>query len=206
MTEGGSSSESSESDSSEEAAAHVEPSQDPQQAESTVTDIPNTEAQQTADVLPTANVEPSLATADTSVQPEPDVGQIPTDPLQLLPEDPSQSAPGTDTAQETPQESVHTDATEVQLNNEGTLQPETDTTIGTGGDNTQPQGSSTTTTTDTFQETTPPSLPDNKATLNPFSSSSTLPIPINAAMTGVPVCFTFQFKTQEPNLPRGDSM
>ncbi|GLD52549.1 low-density lipoprotein receptor-related protein 2 [Lates japonicus] len=199
------SSESSESNSSEETASHVEPSQDPLQPALTETGVPN--AIEETDPPDTAALPPSAesATLNTSALPDPEDPQSSTDALQLMPDDPSQTALGVDISQDMPdpaQDSINADTVHVVPDMEVSRHPgttETDLTIGVGG-TTQLQ---VTTTYQGFpQGATPPFPPTHP----PVSTTPPLPIPISTALTGVPVCFTFTFETPEPDPPRGDSI
>ncbi|XP_038558405.1 dentin sialophosphoprotein-like [Micropterus salmoides] len=205
------SSDSSESNSSEEAATQVGPSQEP------LADMSNgmeeTDPTDTAALLPSADTGPSPATLDTSALPDHDDPQTSSDALQLMPDDPSQTALGIDISQDMPHsdpahDSVTADTMHVLPNTDVSLHPEltvTDITIGIGGTN-QPQG--TTATYQGFLQDATPTLPPHitKATAPPFSTAPPLPIAIDTTLTGVPVCFTFQFTTPVPDPPRGDSM
>ncbi|KAL7391268.1 hypothetical protein ABVT39_006970 [Epinephelus coioides] len=216
------SSESSEADSSEETATHVEPSQEPLQPAFTETDMPNaieeTNSPDAAALLPSADPGPSPATPDTSALPNPEDPQTSTDtvPLQLMPDDPSQTALGVDYPQDMPdsdpaQDSPNTDNVQGLPHTEVSRHPGlTDAVIAVGGTD-QPQVTTTTTTITTYQRfpqgATPPFPPHIiKPTPPPFHRAPPLPIPIGTALTGVPVCFTFQFATTEPEPPRGDSI
>ncbi|XP_044054129.1 coagulation factor V-like isoform X2 [Siniperca chuatsi] len=207
------SSESSESNSSEETTTHVGPSQEPLQPVFTETDMPNameeTDPLDTAALLPSADAGPSTATLDTSALPDPEDPQSATDAntLQLMPDDPSQTALGIDISQDMPdsdpaQDSINADTVHIP-DTESSLHPgltETDIIIGIDGTN-QPK---VTTTYQGFpQDSTPPIT---KTTPPPFSTAPPLPIAIETALTGVPVCFTFQLATPEPDAPRGDSI
>lgn len=206
LSEGGDSSKSSESsecNSSEEAAANAEPSQDPLQTAFTETVIPNA----IEDTAPG----PSPATINTSALLDPEDPQTSTDtsPLQLIPDDPAQTDIGIDVSNDIPdpaQNSNHADTVHVLQVNEVSPHPgitEPDIFMGFGG-TTQPQLA---TTYHGFpQGATPPFPPHIKPTLPPFSTTPSLPIPIGATMNGVPLCFTFQFGTREPDPPRGDSI
>lgn len=207
--------ESSEFNSSEETETHVEPSQDPLQPAFTEADLPNaigeTDPVDTVAPLPSADSGPSLTTLNTSAIPEPEDPQTSTDTdaLQLMPDDPSQTAMGTgilldmpDLAQDTITiDTVHVlSDTEISLHS-GRTKP--DIIIGTGGA-TQPQV--TTTKNQGFlQGSTLPFSPHIKPTLPPFSITPPLPI-LGTSLIDVPVCFPFQFETPEPEPPRGDSI
>ncbi|XP_042344945.1 mucin-2-like [Plectropomus leopardus] len=206
------SSESAESNSSEEAVSHVEPSPDPLQPAFTGTD--ETVSPVTAALLPSADAGPPPTTPDTSALPNPEHPQTSTDTeaRQLVPDDPSQTAQGVDISQNMPVSdpahvSVHSDTVHAVPDAEVSLHPgltDTGTTITVSGTN-QPQ---VTTTYQRFpQSATPPSPPHIiKPTPTPFSRAPPLPIALGTALPGVPVCFTFQFPTQEPDPPRGDSI
>lgn len=168
--------------------------------------MPN--AMEETDPPGTAALPPSPATQD------PEDPQTSTDALQLMPDDPSQAALGVDISQDMPdsdpaQDSINGDTVHVLPDTEVSLHPgltETEINIGTDGTN-QPQ-----VTTNTYQGSprgaTPPfpSPHSIQPTPPPFSTAPPLPIPIGTALTGVPVCFTFQFETPEPDPPRGDSI
>ncbi|XP_069557571.1 uncharacterized protein [Brachyistius frenatus] len=54
---------------------------------------------------------------------------------------------------------------------------------------------------------TPPFPPHIiRPTPRSFSTVTPVPISIGTALTGIPVCFTFQYLTSEPDPPRGDNM
>ncbi|XP_074493318.1 uncharacterized protein LOC141768822 [Sebastes fasciatus] len=216
------SSESSESNSSEETASRVGLSQEPLQPAFPETDLPNameeTDPTGAAALLPSIDAGPSPATLDTSalLDTEDPQTSTDTDALQLMPDDPSQTALGIDISQDMPdsdpaQDSINTDTVHVLPDAEVSLHPaltDTGTIIGGAGIN-QPQVTTTTTTTyQRFPQGTTPPFPPHviKPTPPPFSTAPALPVPIGTTMTGVPVCFTFQFTTPEPDPPRGDSM
>lgn len=203
------SSESTESASSEEAAADAEPSEEPLQPAVTETDMSNAmeETNPTGTQLP-STAGPSPATLDTAALPDPEDPQASTDTdtLHLMPDDPSQTL-GVDVSQDMPSDPAH-DSINTGTDHilPDTLEPGlkgTGLIIGIDGTN-QPRVSTTTATYQEFPKgATPPFTP------HIIKSSSTAPpvqIPIGSTMTGVPVCFTFQFATSEPEPPRGDSM
>ncbi|XP_051277370.1 coagulation factor V-like [Dicentrarchus labrax] len=195
LNEGEDSSESSQLDSSEEAATDRGPSQEPLQpafADTDVSDaVEETDSPSTAAPLPSAG--PSPAMLNTSAMPEDPQASTDTDALQLMPDDPSQTALGVDVSQDMP----NSDPAQDSINADTEFSPhltETDTIIGTDGTN-QPQVTTTTTYQGFPQGATPP-----------FSTAPPLPVHIGTALTGVPVCFTFQLVTPEPDPPRGDSI
>ncbi|KAF1388827.1 hypothetical protein PFLUV_G00066740 [Perca fluviatilis] len=186
------SSESSETNSSEETAAHVEPSQEPVQPAPTEPDVP-TATEGAAVLLPSAEAGPSPATLDASALPYPEDPQTSTDAdaLQLVPDDPSQTALGVDISQDMPnsdpaQDSINADTVPVL--------PDPEVSLVVSGTN-QPPSTAT-----AYQ-----SFPQG-ATPTSFSTAPPLTIPVDTALTSAPVCFTFQFSTPEPKPPRGDSI
>lgn len=211
LNAGGDSSESSEL-SSEESAARAGPPQDPLQPALTGTGPVNSDEEEENE--PPGTEEPSPATLNTTALPELEDPQTSTDTLQLLPEDPSQTALGIDVSQDMPnsdpaQHPVNADTVlglpEVLLH-QG--QAQIDLNIGVQGTN-QPQITTTTTTRyQGFPKGDTPPFPTHiiKGAPPPFSKATPMPIPIGTALNGVPVCFTFQFATSEPEPPRGDSM
>ncbi|XP_056231257.1 mucin-2-like [Seriola aureovittata] len=217
------SSESRDSGSSEETDTHIRDSQDPLQPAFTETDRPNAKEQtdplNTAALLPSADSGLFPATLNTSALPDPEDPQTSTDidALQLMPEDPSQTALGMDISQDMPgtdpaQNSMNTDTVHVLPETAVSLHPgktETDIIISVGG-TAQPQVITTTTTSTTYQGfprgATPPFPPHIiKPTLPPFSGTPPLPIPIVTSLTASPGSFILQFMTPEPDPPRGDS-
>lgn len=163
------------------------------------------DAQDTPAPLPSADADPSPSTLNAS---DPDDPQISTDGLNLMPDDPSQTAPGTDISQGITDydPAIITDAVHVQPDADVSLQSgvtETHRNTGTCGTN-PPQ------ITGTYQgfpkDATPPFPPHIIKPTSPFSTAAPMPIPFSTALTGVPVCFTFQLSTPEPEPPRGDSI
>lgn len=175
-----------------------------------------TDPPDTAATLPSAGAGPSPATLNTSATPGPEDPQTSTDAdaLQLMPDDPSQTALGVDISQDMPdsdpaQDSINADTVHVLPDTEVSLHPgltEIDVIIDIGGTN-QPQVTTSTTYQGFPPGATPPFPPHIiKTTPPPFSAAPPLPIAIETALTGVPVCFTFQFTTSEPDPPRGDNI
>ncbi|KAI3372259.1 hypothetical protein L3Q82_022772 [Scortum barcoo] len=133
LTEGEDSSETSESselNSSEE--THVGSSQDPLDPALTETHLPNTveetDSPDTAAQLPSADAGTSPAILDTSAPPGLEDPQTSTDAdaLQLMPDDPSQTALGIEVSQDMPdsapaQDSIHTDTAHIPPDTEVSL-------------------------------------------------------------------------------------
>lgn len=210
MSEDEDSSESTESDSSEEAAADVEPSEEPPQPATTETDMSMAmEKTDPTGTQPPSTAGPSPATLDTAALPNPEDPQASTDTdaLHLMPDDPSQTL-GVDISQDMPSDPAH-DSINTGTGHipPDTLEPGlkgTGLIIGIDGTN-QPQVSTTTTTYQEFPKGATPPFPPH-IIKSPSSTAPPVHIPIGSTMTGVPVCFTFQFATSEPEPPRGDSM
>ncbi len=175
-----------------------------------------TDPPDTAALLPSAGAGPSPATLDTSALPGPEDPQTSTDAdaLQLMPDDPSQTPLGIDISQDMPdsdpaQDSINADIAHVLPDTEVSQHPgltDTNVIIDIGGTD-QPQVTTTNTDQGFPQDATPPFPPHMIATTPPpLPTAQPLPIAIETALTGVPVCFTFQIATSEPDPPRGDSI
>lgn len=202
------SSESSESNSSEETAPNVEASQGSLQPALPETAMPNAVEEAdplgTTALLPHPHLEPSPSTHNAS---NTDDTQTSADDLQLAPDDPSKMPLGVDISQDMPNyyPTNNADTVPVQPDTEVPLHSglaEPDKNVGTCGTNTPHIAS-------TYQEfpkgVTPPFPPHIINPTEPFSTATPMPIPLSTALTGVPVCFTFQLSTPEPDPPRGDS-
>ncbi|XP_069022305.1 uncharacterized protein [Embiotoca jacksoni] len=224
LNEGEDSSKSSESSSSEETGARLGASQDPLQSACTETDTP-TEMEGNdglaTELLPSAG--PSPATVDTSNLPDAEDPQTSTDSaLQLVPhDDPSQTAPGV--SQDTPDSGPAGDSLNAVTPEPGPasdslnavtvrLPPDTEALLHpvlTGTDiiteTDQPQ---VTTAYQGFPAGVTPPFPPHITQPTPRSFSTVTPVPISigTGLTGIPVCFTFQYSTPEPAPPRGDNM
>ncbi|KAM7391483.1 hypothetical protein PAMP_022171 [Pampus punctatissimus] len=197
LTVGDESSESSEFNSSEETATHAEPSQEPLQA-AVKDSLEETDVTDTAALLPSADSEPTPATLDTSALPDVKDPQTSTDTVQLMPDDPSNTALGVDIAQDMPDsdpginaDTPHVVETEVLLH---TGLTETDTVIDIGSIN-QPQVNSTSY--QGFPEGATPPFPSHIKPTPPLFSTSQV-------LTGAPVCF--QGAMPEQHQLRGDSI
>ncbi|KAK2902490.1 hypothetical protein Q8A73_012236 [Channa argus] len=203
------SSQSSEYNSSEETGTHVGPSEEPLQTAFTGTDMPNameqTDPPDTVALHPNADSGPSSSSPNASALPD---AETFTDSLQLMPDE---TVLGTDVVQDMPESdpAINTDTVHVLPDAEDSLQPrltETDiiSDLGSGATN-QPQVTTTNTNQGFPQGATPP-FPLNIKPTSPFSTATPIPIPISTALTGVPLCFTFQYVTSEADPPRGDSI
>ncbi|KAK2837689.1 hypothetical protein Q5P01_014901 [Channa striata] len=208
------SSQSSESNSSEETGTHVGPSQEPLQTAFTGTDMPNameqTDPPDTVALHPNADSGPSPSSPNTPALPVFEDPQASADTLQFIPDDPSKTVLGIDVFQNIPESdpAVNTDTMQVLPDAESPIQPEiteTDVILGTGAIN-EPQVTTTNTYQGFPQSATPPFPPHIIKPTSPFSTAAPMPIPISTALTGVPLCFTFQYVTSEPDPPRGDSI
>ncbi|XP_029019377.1 mucin-2-like [Betta splendens] len=209
LSEGGDSavsSESNESISSEETAPNVEPSQHPPVLPET--SMPNAleepDPPGATAALPHPDLGPSPSTLNTS---NPEETQTSADDLQLVPDVPSQTPVGVGITQGMPNYDPANNADPVQVrpDAEVTLRlglTATDKSMGTCGTNAPHIASA-------YQEfpkgVTPPFPPHIISPTTPFSTAAPMPIPFSTALTGVPVCFTFQLSTPEPDPPRGDS-
>lgn len=211
------SSESRESNSSEDSTHHVGPAEEPlQQPAFTETGLPSamegTDPPGATTLLPSAD-EASAVTLNASALPDPEHPQTSTD-TSLIPDDPSQTALGFDISQnisdsDPGQVSLDVATEHILPDSQISLLPglmETDIFLGAHAAN-QPQVTTLKTYQGFSQGVTPPFPPHiSRSTPPPSFTATPLPIHIGTAMTGVPICFSFQFTTPEPEPPRGDNI
>ncbi|CAJ1068343.1 mucin-2-like [Xyrichtys novacula] len=193
-----SSDESTETNSSEEAHATVRVSEEPQKqttSEETTAavSVEETEAPETADVEPTEE-----AVLSTSAPPAYTDPPAHTDPPTI--EDTHTVLPMLDDLSQTTVTTTVQDAT-----TEGTyVQPHS----GLTQNNVTTQPPVVTTVHQVLPTDATASSPPLTIDPSPLPSSTVPPVPVSigTAVTAVPVCFTVQFTTAEPEPPRGDSM
>lgn len=194
LSEGEDSSRSSESielNSSEDSAPHVEPPQEPLFTE---TDRPaameDTKPPSVTTPHPPVDAAvPPTVTFTIPALPDPDDPQTSADASHVT-DDPSQTAPGIDTPAPD-QGQVLIDAASRPVTQVVLLPRFTNTDVIAGADGmNQPQVPTHTTYQGFCQSVTPPPL-------------GAIPLPTHAL---VPVCFSFQVRTPEPEPPRGDNM
>lgn len=180
----------------------MRPSQDPLQLAHTETDVHSEEETSPADNGETESSPP------TSVLPDPEGPQTSTDndALRLLPDDPSYTTPDVDIAQDVPDSdpALNAHILLVLPDTEPSLHPgltQTDMMLGTS----QPQFTSTAY--QGFPQGTTPPFPTFSLKPTPLSFFTDTPLPIlmGTTLTGVPIYFTLQLDTAEPDAPRGDA-
>lgn len=175
-------------------------------------EIEETEPPGTEAMLPSVDATPSAATLYSTAPPDltaqPDLTALPdlmdpqttavmdppastvVDPMQPIANDPLLTTVSTNVQNSTDGQSeifANTVLTETHLTNQ--LEVTTTTYQGLTPD-----------------ATTPFSPHTIKPSPQPSSATPPISVPIRASMTAVPVCFTLQFSTSEPEPPRGDSM
>lgn len=207
---------SSESNSAEESAAHAQEALQQPAFTETGTPTAGEEEPPPSDIilLPSIDAtEPSVAIMlSTTALPDPETSTD-KDALLLIPNDATQTALGSNVSQSDPdshpgQPSIY-DTQHILPDTQVSQLPGlmgTDIISGPDGTN-QPQVTTLTTYQGFSRGATPP-FPAHilESTPPPSSTAPPLQIPISNALTGVPVCLSFQLMSPEPQLPRGDNV
>ncbi|XP_034548302.1 mucin-2-like [Notolabrus celidotus] len=208
-----SSNESSETNSSEEATIHVQQRggalQSASEEQTAAISIEETESPGTVDMLPAIDASPSPAELNASALPDLMDPQTSTDTgtPQPMQDEVSQTTAGTLIFQNMPSTDPVLDSTIVDTH----VQKDSEVSLNTGLTETHGTNQPQVTTTTTYQGLTPDATaffsPHINPSPQPFSTSPPVSVPIKGTgVTAVPVCFTVQFATSEPEPVRGDNM